>query len=286
VIPEPSAGRPAGPQSPSAPEPLRCVLTIATSDSGAGAGLQADLKTFAALKVYGLSAVSAVTAQNSLAVTALECLSPAMVRAQLLALDDDFPIGAIKIGLLGNAANTRIVADFLREKYERGPVVLDPVMVSASGHRFLPPEAVEALKELMKLATVVTPNLPEAGVLSGLEIKSDEERLKAAEKLLALGAGSVLIKGGHGRGEAADDLLWGPDGPLWIRGPRIYTPNTHGTGCTLSSALAAYLAKGRSLPEAASLAKDYVTLGLRHSLKPGRGPGPLNHFHQYYLLES
>ena len=270
--------------SPLEVEPLSCALTIATSDSGAGAGIQADLKTFAALKVYGLSVISAVTAQNSLAVTGLECLSPDLVRAQLQALYDDFPIRAIKIGLLGDAANTRATADFLSEKYAGVPIVLDPVMVSTSGHTFLPAEAVEALKALMKLSAVITPNLPEARVLAGLEIRDDGERLKAAEKLLATGAGHVLIKGGHGREAEANDLLYGPEGPVWIKGPRIDTPNTHGTGCTLSSAIAAYLARGNSLVEAVSLAKDYVTEGLRHSLRPGHGPGPLNHFHQFYKL--
>ncbi len=262
--------------------PLICALTIATSDSGAGAGIQADLKTFAANQVYGLSVLSAVTAQNTLAVTGLECLSPAMVTAQLQALHDDFPIAAIKIGLLGNAANTRAVAAFLREKYARVPIVLDPVMVSTSGHTFLPPEAIAALKELMEMATVITPNIPEAEVLSNQTIRTPDERRAAARAILAGGVGSVLIKGGHGHGSEADDLLMDADGETWFKGPRVNTPNTHGTGCTLSSAICANLARGRDLKEAVSRAKDYVTAGLRHSLAPGRGPGPLNHFHAYY----
>lgn len=266
--------------------PLKTALTIATSDSGGGAGIEADLKTFAAHKVFGLCVLSAVSAQNTQAVTGLECLSPALVRAQLQALYDDIPIGAIKIGLLGDAANTLETASFLREKLPEVPVVLDPVMVSTSGHIFLASEAVEALKELMGQATLITPNIPEARVLSGLEINSPEERLKAAEKILAGGVKNVLVKGGHGQGPEADDLLLGPEGPVWLKGPRVRTPNTHGTGCTLSSAIAANLSLGRDLKAAVEEAKTYVRLGLENSLNLGHGPGPLNHFHQYYRIES
>ncbi len=265
--------------------PLTCALTIATSDSGGGAGIQADLKTFAANHVFGLSVIAAVTAQNTVAVTGLECLSPAMVTAQLQALYDDLPVAAIKIGLLGSAANTKAVAAFLAEKFPRVPVVVDPVMVSTSGHTFLPPDAVAALQELMALATVATPNLPEAEALSGLTIRNNEDRAEAARIILESGARHVLIKGGHGREAVANDLLVGADGrATWFNGPRVDTPNTHGTGCTLSSAIGAHLARGLDLPAAVALAKDYVTAGLRHSLTLGRGPGPLNHFHPHYLF--
>ncbi len=266
--------------------PLKCALTIATSDSGAGAGIQADLKTFAAHGVYGLSVLSAVTAQNTRAVTALECLSPETVTAQLQALYDDIPVAAIKIGLLGSVDNTDRVDAFLADQYAGLPVVLDPVMVSTSGHTFLPAEAVDAVKRLMRLATVVTPNLPEAEVLAGHAIDGPAALKKAARTILAAGPRSVLIKGGHGRGPGADDYLLGPEGETWFKGPRVETPNTHGTGCTLSSAICANLARGRSLAEAVELAKRYVTDGLRQSVNLGRGPGPLNHFHQYYHFES
>jgi hydroxymethylpyrimidine/phosphomethylpyrimidine kinase len=262
--------------------PLKHALTIATTDSGGGAGIAADLKAFAALKVYGACVLSAVTAQNTTAVTGMECLSPALVTAQLQAIYDDFPVEAIKIGLIGNAENTRAVYEFLAANYGDVPIVLDPVMVSTSGHTFLPIDAVAALRDLVGLATVVTPNVPEAQVLSGLAITGPESALKAAEKILAAGAKNVLIKGGHGTGPAADDLLLNAYGSQWFRGPRINTANTHGTGCTLSSAIAAYLARSLSVAEAVREAKEYVRGGLQHSINLGHGPGPLNHFHPYY----
>ena len=271
---------------PQIPIALKHALTIATTDSGAGAGIQADLKTFAAHKVYGLSVISAVTAQNTLAVTALECLSPETVKAQLQAIYDDIPVEAIKIGLLGSPANTRVVAEFLKNNYDGVPLVLDPVMVSTSGHVFLEPEAVAALKELMSQATLVTPNLSEAEALWGRPINNNDDRRKAAEAVLAHGAENVLIKGGHGQGDTADDFLMGKAGEVWFHGPRVRTKNTHGTGCTLSSAIAANLASGLSLAESVGLAKEYVGKGLEHSINLGHGPGPLNHFHPYYLFED
>ena len=263
--------------------PLKCALVIAASDSGGGAGLEADLKTLAAHGVFGFCAVSAVTAQNSRAVTALECLSPATVTAQLEAVADDFEISAVKIGLLGNAANTLAVADFLAARLPGTPVVLDPVMVSASGHAFLSPEAVAALKSLLPLAALITPNIPEAEVLTGQRLADDAARMEAARRLLAeTGARHVLIKGGHGQGSSADDLLAGPEGETWFRGPRVDTADNHGTGCTLSSAICARLAQGRPLAQAVGLAKAYVAEGLRHSLRLGAGPGPINHFFEFY----
>ena len=266
--------------------PLKHALTIATSDSGAGAGIQADLKTFAAHRVYGLSVLSAVTAQNTTAVTALECLTPAAVTAQMQAIYDDIPVEGIKIGLLGNAENTAAVTEFLAANFPQVPLVVDPVMVSTSGHAFLPPDAIEALKKLTALATVITPNLPEAATLWGRPIAGPEEQLAAGRALLALGAKNVLVKGGHGQAPEANDLLVGQEGEIWFRGPRIKTPNTHGTGCTLSSAICANLASGLTLKEAVRLAKEYVAEGLRRSISLGHGPGPLNHFHQYYHFDQ
>jgi len=267
--------------------PLVCALIIASSDSGSGAGLQADLKTMAAHGVYAFCVVSAVTAQNSRAVTAVECLSPATVTAQLAAVADDFKIAAVKIGLLGNAANTLAVADFLAGRLAGTPVVLDPVMVSASGHAFLPPDAVAALKSLLPLATLITPNIPEAEVLTGLNLTDDAARVEGARRLLAeTGAGHALIKGGHGQGPAADDLLAGPEGEIWFRGSRVETADTHGTGCTLSSAICARLAQGLPLAQAVGLAKSYVAEGLRHGLRLGAGPGPLNHFYEFYKFQG
>jgi hydroxymethylpyrimidine/phosphomethylpyrimidine kinase len=246
----------------------------------------ADLKTLAAHGVFGFSAISAVTAQNSTAVTAVECLDPATVTAQLKAVADDFKIAAVKIGLLGNAANTLAVADFLTTRLAGTPVVLDPVMVSAGGHAFLPPGAVAALKTLLPLATLITPNILEAEVLTGRRIADDAARVLAARRLLSeTGALNVLIKGGHGHGPTADDFLANAEGETWFRGPRVQTDNNHGTGCTLASAICARLAQGRPLTEAVRLAKTYVTEGLRHSLRLGAGPGPLNHFHEFYRYE-
>jgi len=265
--------------------PLKGALIIASSDSGGGAGLQADLKALAANGVYGFCVISAVTAQNSTTVTTVECLAPATVTAQLAAVADDFSplIGAVKIGLLGNAENTLAVAGFLASRLSGVPVVVDPVMVSASGHTFLPAEAVAALKKLLPLAALITPNIPEAEVLTGLSLDGDEARTEGARRLLAkTGARAVLVKGGHGQGPAADDLLVSPEGETWFRGARIDTENSHGTGCTLSSAICAGLARGRPLTEAVSLAKAYVTEGLRHSRRLGAGPGPLHHFHEFY----
>ncbi|MDR1920930.1 MAG: bifunctional hydroxymethylpyrimidine kinase/phosphomethylpyrimidine kinase [Candidatus Adiutrix sp.] len=267
--------------------PLKHALTIAASDSGAGAGIQADLKTFAAHRVYGLCVMSAVTAQNTTAVTAMECLSPELVTAQLAAVFDDIPVEAVKIGLLGNAANARAVYDFLARIEAGPPVVLDPVMVSASGHAFLGLEATEALKALISLAALVTPNIPEAEALSGLTINGPRAMEEAAARLIELGPESVMIKGGHGSGESSDDLLFHKSGQSqWLRGPRLATKNNHGTGCTLSSAIAANLALGLDLTTAATLAKRYVTAAMENSLNLGHGPGPLNHFHEYYNFSS
>jgi len=272
---------------PSSFRPLTCALIIASSDSGSGAGLEADLKTLAAHGVYGFCVVSAVTAQNSRAVTAVECLSPATVTAQLAAVADDFEISAVKIGLLGNAANTLAVADFLAHRLAGRPVVLDPVMVSASGHAFLPPDAVAALKSLLPLATLITPNIPEAETLTGLDLADDAARVEGARRLLAeTGARHALIKGGHGQGQASDDLLAGPEGETWFRGPRVETTDIHGTGCTLSSAICARLAQGHPLAQAVGLAKAYVAEGLRHGLRLGAGPGPLNHFYEFYQFHQ
>ncbi|MDR1657255.1 MAG: bifunctional hydroxymethylpyrimidine kinase/phosphomethylpyrimidine kinase [Deltaproteobacteria bacterium] len=258
------------------------ALTIATSDSGGGAGIQADLKTFAAFGVFGLCVVSGVSAQNTVAVTGLELLSPALVTSQLKAVFEDIGVDAVKIGLLGNAANTLAVASFLGSLKPRPPIILDPVMVSASGHIFLDDDAVKALVSLLPLTTLITPNLPEAKALTGLDIQRDDDYIKAAEKIISYGATRVLVKGGHASGPEARDLFFGPEGPNWISAERVNTPNNHGTGCTLSSAIASALARGESLEEAIKLAKLFVTGGLKNSIVLGQGPGPLNHFFHFY----
>ncbi|MDR2443238.1 MAG: bifunctional hydroxymethylpyrimidine kinase/phosphomethylpyrimidine kinase [Deltaproteobacteria bacterium] len=261
---------------------LTKALTIATSDSGGGAGIEADLKTFAAFGVYGLCVISGVSAQNTVAVTGLELVSPQLVTLQLKAVFDDIGVDAIKIGLLGNAANTKAVAAFLEDLPLRPPVILDPVMVSATGHTFIDQDAIEALVTLFPLTTLVTPNLPEARALSGVDISLESDYVLAAEKIAELGANGVLIKGGHAHGPDARDLFLGPKGPTWISTKRVQTSNNHGTGCTLSSAIASAMARGESLEEAVKLAKLFVAGALATSIKLGRGPGPLNHFYHFY----
>jgi hydroxymethylpyrimidine/phosphomethylpyrimidine kinase len=249
--------------------------------------VQADLKTFAALGVYGFCAISSVTAQNSTDVTHVEALSPESFAAQLRAVASDFRVDAVKVGLLGNPANTLELSVFLAECLPEVPAVVDPVMVSAAGHVFLDDGSVEALKALLKQAYLTTPNLPEAEKLSGVRITSKADCIKAADRILALGPKNVLIKGGHSRTGASDDLLLGKDAPEghFLTAPKIRTDNNHGTGCTLSSAIAAFLALGEKLPEAAALAKRYVLEAMDPShgfVLGGKGHGPLHHFYRYY----
>ncbi|MDR1578643.1 MAG: bifunctional hydroxymethylpyrimidine kinase/phosphomethylpyrimidine kinase [Deltaproteobacteria bacterium] len=272
--------------------PLATALTIASSDSSGGAGIQADLKTFASLGVYGLTVISAVTAQNTLAVTMVENLSPALVTAQLEALWADIKPKAIKIGLIGSAANAQSIEKFLRVNGQGVPVVLDPVLVSASGHVFLSEEDMAAVVKLFPLATLITPNIPETEALTGVALtavtsKAPDLLKTAAQALLAKGPKNILIKGGHGLGPTADDYLFNSEGePTLFSGPRIETRSTHGTGCTLSSAIAAGLAQDLPLPEAIKRAKDYVAQAFLSAPPLGHGPGPLNHFHQYYAWRA
>lgn len=256
------------------------ALTIAGSDSGGGAGIQADLKAFSALGVFGSSVVTAVTAQNTRAVTAIAGLPVRMVAAQMDAVFDDLDVSAVKVGMLGDPGVIRAVADAL---HGRGlPVVLDPVMVAKSGDRLLAAEAMEAMRSLLlPLATVLTPNLPEAAELLGCEAARDEVAQAAQGRaLLAMGPRWVLMKGGHGEGEVCVDLLAGPQ-PERLVAPRIATRNTHGTGCTLSAAIAAGLAQGLAVPEAVLRAHGYLQGAIRAAdrLGVGSGHGPVHHFH-------
>lgn len=261
------------------------ALTIAGSDSGGGAGIQADLKTFAALGVYGCSAITALTAQNTKGVTAIHDVPADFITAQIDAVFDDFAIGAVKIGMLSQAGIIKAVTAALKRHNARN-IVLDPVMVATSGDRLLVPDAVSALRqELMPLAMLVTPNLAEAAVLAGTSSARNEAEMEAqAREILALGARRVLIKGGHGDSAESTDLLVGEGEPLRLAVPRIATRNTHGTGCTLSSAITAGLAKGLPLTDAVKSAKQYVTAAIAAAdqLKVGSGHGPLHHFHAYW----
>jgi hydroxymethylpyrimidine/phosphomethylpyrimidine kinase len=261
------------------------ALTIAGSDSGGGAGIQADLKTFAALGVYGTSAIAALTAQNTKGVTGIHNVPPEFVVAQIDAVFDDFAVGAVKIGMLSTAPIIKAVAAAL-ERHKARNIVLDPVMVATSGDRLLAADAVDALREeLIPLAAVVTPNLPEAAALSGATLARNEGEMELqARHILTLGPRRVLVKGGHGDGPEATDLLIGEWEIVRLPAPRIATTNTHGTGCTLSSAIAAGLARGETLPDAVRAAKAYVTaaIGAADRVPVGHGHGPLHHFHAYW----
>lgn len=257
---------------------MRVALTIAGSDSSGGAGIQADLKTFAAHSVYGVSAVTAVTAQNTTGVTAVTPLAADVVTAQIEAVASDLGVHAAKTGMLSNAAIVEAVAAAIAD-LEIPLLVVDPVIVASSGHPLLDDEGLLAMKEeLIRRAHVVTPNIPEAEVLSGIAIRSDEERREAARRIFKLGAMHVLITGGHAEGDVIVDLLY--DGRVFTNyaSDRVTGQHTHGTGCTFSAALTAHLASGRSLAEAIPLAQAYVAGAIRQAPGLGRGSGPMNHF--------
>ena len=261
------------------------VLSIAGSDSGGGAGIQADLKTFAALGCYGTTAITAVTAQNTLGVTAIHAVPAEILQAQLAAVFDDIGVDAVKIGMLHSPEIVRVVAQALRSHRVRH-VVLDPVMVATSGDRLIAPETVAVLvRELFPLACVVTPNLDEATLLLGRPIETVGQLDDAARDLLALGAPAVLLKGGHLAGDTVVDLLAvaGQPPAEWqrLQSARIASRNVHGTGCTLSSAIAAQLALGHDLPQAVTLARSYIlqAIATGADVRTGAGHGPLNHGH-------
>jgi hydroxymethylpyrimidine/phosphomethylpyrimidine kinase len=260
------------------------ALTIAGSDSSAGAGIQADLKTFAALGVYGACAITALTAQNTQGVSAIHDVPPDFVAAQIDAVFADLAVGAVKLGMLSNAAIIAAVARALARHRARN-IVLDPVMVASSGDRLLDAAAVETLRrELIPRALVVTPNLPEAAALAGASRARSEQEMEAqAREVLTLGCRYVLIKGGHGEGAESVDLLVGQGEVVRLSAQRIASKNTHGTGCTLSSAIAAGLAKGHDLVAAVREAKAYVTAAIAAAdqLDVGRGHGPLHHFYAF-----
>jgi hydroxymethylpyrimidine/phosphomethylpyrimidine kinase len=260
------------------PMPRPRALTIAGSDSGGGAGIQADLKTFSVLGVYGMTAVTAVTVQNTMGVLSYEALSPATVGDQIRAVASDIGVDAAKTGMLANAAIVEAVADAVAELAVPN-LVVDPVFMSKHGHVLLAEEAVDALRaRILPLATIVTPNLPEASGLAGLRVETREEMRGAAEGILASGARAVLVKGGHlqgAAGEAADLFVDGTT-EEWFSAPRIDTPHTHGTGCTLSAAIAAHLARGDPLREAVRAGKAFVTEAIRCALPLGQGIGPVD----------
>lgn len=258
------------------------ALTIAGSDSCGGAGIQADLKSFSANGVYGMSVITAVTAQNTMGVFGVQDINPEMIESQIDAIFEDIRVDAIKIGMVSQIESIKAISKGLKKVENLPAVVLDPVMISKSGFNLLSKDAKETLvKELFSLATLVTPNLPEAEDILGIEIKTLEDMKQAALKLKELGPKYVLVKGGHLDGEATDLLFDGKEFII-LQQERINTKNTHGTGCTLSSAIAANLAKGMSIEKAVKAGKAYITCAIEHSFELGKGVGPTNHFYELY----
>lgn len=263
---------------------IKHVLTIAGSDSGGGAGIQADLKTFSALGTYGLSVITAITAQNTTGVIGVQVIEPSMIEKQLDAVFQDIRIDAVKIGMVANQESIQVIAKKIRQ-YQPKIVIVDPVMVSTTGSRLLEQDAVVALRdELFPLATLITPNRYEAAILLDTSVDALEDITKAAQKIKEFTAGEVLVKGGHAPDEeqAIDVLSTGDT----FRAERIKTNHDHGTGCSLSSAIAALMAKGQSLVPAIQEAKEFVTEGLRHAYPIGAGASPIHHFYQLWKPED
>ena len=260
---------------------MKTALTIAGSDCSGGAGIQADLKTMSALGVFGMSVIVSVVAENTARVLSIEDISPKVIADQIDAVFEDIPPDAVKVGMLSTPACMEAVAAGLK-KYRPRHVVIDPVMYAKNGSPLMQESAISALRSaVLPLATLLTPNIPEAEKLAGMEISSEADMREAARRIQSLGPQNVLVKGGHAQGEARDILLCGEDFHVFAS-RRIPTKNTHGTGCTLSSAIAAYLARGEALPEAVRKAKEYVTGAIEHALPLGHGCGPTHHFFAFY----
>lgn len=260
---------------------MKHALTIAGSDCSGGAGIQADMKAFIANGCYAMSVITAITAQNTQGVTAVQDVNPDIIEKQIDAIFDDISVDAVKIGMVSVPETISIIAKRLTH-YKAKPIVLDPVMISKSGFDLLQPRAKEALKkELLPLATIITPNIPEAEELTGLKIETLNDMEKACRVLVDMGVKAVLLKGGH-RIEDATDIFFDGTTMKHLPAERIDTKNTHGTGCSLSSALAANLANGKALLEAVEGAKLYVYEGIKHAENLGHGWGPINHFYDFY----
>lgn len=260
---------------------MKKVLTIAGSDCSGGAGIQADLKTFSAHGVYGMSVITAVTAQNTQGVFAVQDISRDVIAKQIEAIFDDIEVDGVKIGMVSQVQTIEVIAEQLRH-FRPQTIVLDPVMVSKSGYHLLNPEAeVTLIKELLPLALLVTPNIPEAEVMTKTSIRTLEQMEEASRVIYQMGVKNVLLKGGHLEDDAIDILYDGQEFSYFFAS-RIATKNTHGTGCTLSSAITSNLALGYSLNEAVTLAKEYITLAIQHSLSIGKGVGPTHHFYTLY----
>jgi hydroxymethylpyrimidine/phosphomethylpyrimidine kinase len=260
---------------------MKNVLTIAGSDSSGGAGIQADLKTMCALGVYGMSAITAVTAQNTQGVYEVQEINPSIVEGQIRAVFEDIRVDAVKVGMVSGVEIIRTIREKLLALGAKN-IVVDPVMVSKSGYSLLREEALPAIHELAEIADVVTPNIPEAEILAGFPIKTEEDMRRAAHVIAGRGAKNVLIKGGHRMGDDAGDLLLAGGKFVFLRAGRIDTKNTHGTGCTLSAAIACRLALGDGVEDAVRAAKDYITQAIIDSYEAGKGTGPVGHLAALY----
>lgn len=262
---------------------LKTALTIAGSDCSGGAGIQADLKTFSANGVFGMSAVTAVVAENTCRVISIHDVPPKVIREQIIAVFEDIPPDAVKVGMLSGAETMRAVAESLRQ-YRPLHTVIDPVMVAKGGCSLMQQEALDTLKrEILPLCELLTPNIPEAETLVGRELRTKEDLQDACREIAALGTRCVLLKGGHlSEDRDAEDLLFDGETFHTYTTKRIPTKNTHGTGCTFSSAITAHLALGKSVPDAVAAAKDYVTTAIAHALELGHGHGPTHHFYDLY----
>ncbi len=265
---------------------IRNVLSIAGSDPSGGAGIQADLKAFAARGTYGMAALTALTAQNTHGVSGVHAVPAAFVASQIGAIFEDIRVDAVKIGMIANAEIAEAVGEVLRPYSDTVPIVLDPVMIAKGGSPLLAPDAVDAVRRsLMPLASLVTPNLPEAAALLGEAAAITREAMaKQAGRLRRLGPRAVLVKGGHLEEEDSPDVLSTASGHQWFEGRRVATSNTHGTGCTLSSSIAAELAKGASVETAVAIAKAYLSNAIAASddLNVGSGHGPVHHYHEWW----
>ena len=261
---------------------MKTVLTIAGSDCSGGAGIQADIKSISANGAFAMSVITAITAQNTIGVFDIEDITPNMIRSQIKVIFDDIKVDAIKIGMVSKIESIKAIGEELRSIKNLPPIILDPVMVSKSGFKLLSEDAKETLiKELFPLATLITPNLPEAEEILGIKITNIDEMKEAAVKLKELGANSILVKGGHLEDDATD-LLYHDDEFRYFRQKRIETKHTHGTGCTLSSAIAANIANGLDVEEAVKQGKEYITMAITNSFELGKGVGPTNHFYKLY----
>lgn len=260
---------------------MKNVLTIAGSDSSGGAGIQADIKTMGTLGVHGMSVITVITAQNSLGVQKSFPLTPEIIGEQLESLFSDIEIDGVKIGMVSDIEIIKIIREKLL-KYSAKNIVIDTVMVSKNGYHLLKPEAIEELKSLISISTLVTPNIPEAEILSDMKIKTQEDVKKACIEIAKLGVKAVLIKGGHSDENSCTDTLYFEKSFYYYTTPRLENKNTHGTGCTLSSAITTFLAKEKSIPISVELGKKYITKAIENSFDLGHGIGPLGHFVEIY----